>query len=82
MTEKLKIFYIFIIILTIYLSQSWTVDKKCGKYFTAYQSRSKEGENPEKKWDFGSCAISALELELKICLYLKIKKFQLGFQIF
>ena len=68
--RKIKIFKYFLI-LTLYLSQSWTVDKKCGKYFTAYQSRSKEGENPEKKWDFGSCAISALELELKICLYFK-----------
>jgi len=43
------------------VSPSWSVEKKCGKYFTQFVSRSKEGDNPEKKWDFGTCTISALE---------------------
>lgn len=42
-------------------SLSWSVEKKCGKYFTQYQNRSKDGDNPEKKWSFGTAAISALE---------------------
>lgn len=42
-------------------SPAWSIEKKCGKYFTQYHSRSKEGDNPEKKWDFGNSAISALE---------------------
>lgn len=43
------------------ISPAWSIEKKCGKYFTQYHSRSKEGDNPEKKWDFGNSAISALE---------------------